>query len=212
MPEQFYKIICFALIACYALVRAPYQWRYKPSSKKKRISALREAVLVSLVTLGWWGSSALYVFSDILNAGRVQLPDWIRIFGAVLMLAGIVFFWVVHHFLGTRWSPVLELDAEHTLIESGPYRHIRHPMYSAIWLSIFGQSFLCANWLLALGAAGTFLVLCWIRIPDEERMLEAELGAEYRSYKERTGMLLPRIRFSRKQTMPGRNIRGKPPY
>lgn len=193
MSEQFYKIICFTLIAVYALVRAPYQWRYKTQTKKRRVALVRESILVVFVTLGWWGLSALYVFSDVLSPGSLPLPDWIRLPGAVLMLGGIFFFWTVHHYLGTRWSPVLEVDAQHTLVESGPYRRIRHPMYTAIWISILGQSFLCSNWILALGAAGSFLVLCWIRIPDEERMLEAELGAVYVSYKERTGRLLPRF-------------------
>lgn len=193
MSEQTYKFICLALILLYAIVRAPYQWRYRPRNKKARLHPLRESVLVSLVTICWWGSSAVFIFSTSLDFAALFLPTWVRILGACVMLCGILYFWRVHAFLGSHWSPALELNEKHALVDSGPYRRIRHPMYTAIWISIAGQSALCSNWVVAAAAAGSFLLLCLIRIPDEERMLVSELGHQYRNYMQRTGRILPRL-------------------
>ncbi len=194
MSEQSYKFICLALIAIYAIVRAPYQWRYRPRHKKARLFHVRESVLISFVTICWWGSSAVFIFSAWLDFAALPLPGWLRMGGACIMLAGILYFWRVHHFLGSHWSPALELNEFHTLVDTGPYMRIRHPMYTAIWISIIGQSILCANWVVAAAACGSFLLLCVFRIPDEERMLASELGQQYGDYIRRTGRILPRIR------------------
>lgn len=194
MSEQFYKILCLTLALVYALIRAPYQWKYRARDKKLRISHVRESILVSVVAVCWWGVSAGYVFTDLLAAANVPMPDWLRLFGGGLMLCGILYFWRVHHYLGNHWSPVLEVGHAHKLVDSGPYRRIRHPMYTAIWISILGQSLLCANWALGLSASASFLLLCLLRIPDEEAMLSRELGPAYAEYVLRTGCLFPRLR------------------
>jgi protein-S-isoprenylcysteine O-methyltransferase Ste14 len=194
MSEQTYKIICLLLITFYAIVRAPYQWRYRPGRKKTRLFHFRESILIAFVTVCWWGSSAVFIFSTVLDFATFEWAPVVRLGGACVMLAGILYFWRVHHFLGSHWSPALELSETHALVDTGPYRRIRHPMYTAIWISILGQSILCANWMLALAAGGSFLTLCLIRIPDEERMLASELGEQYVDYMRRTGRILPRLR------------------
>ena len=194
MSEQSYKIICLSLALLYALVRAPYQWQYRAREKRLRVSQLRESILVTVVAVCWWGVSALYVFTDVLSAAAICVSDWIRLSGALTMLLGILFFWRVHHYLGRHWSPVLEMGHGHELVEGGPYKRIRHPMYTAIWISILGQSILCANWALAISSSASFLVLCLLRIPDEEAMLSRELGDPYLRYISRTGRLFPRLR------------------
>lgn len=193
MSESFYQVVCAVLIGVYAAARAPFQWQYRSIEKRIRLHPIREGILISLVTAGWWGTSAVWLLTDWLDPGRIWLPDVFRLAGAAAMFGGIVFFFVVHRHLGQHWSPALEVNRSHSLVETGPYRRIRHPMYSAIWISIIGQGILCANWIVFVGAAATFALLCFIRIPDEEKMLLAELGAPYADYMKRTGRILPKL-------------------
>ncbi len=84
--------------------------------------------------------------------------------------------------LGPIFSPSLQIAKEHTLITSGIYGHMRHPMYTAALLILIGQSLLlpsAAGWISAIIA---FALLLFIRIPAEETMMIAEFGNEYRDY------------------------------
>ncbi len=193
MQESVFKTAVFALTAFYAAVRAVYQMQYRRRHKKLRVHMLRESVLVTLVAVFWWGPTALYAFTTWIDFASIALPDWLRISGGIGMFVSIVFFWRVHSFLGKRWSPVLELEHDHTLIQDGPFRRLRHPMYSAIFASILFQFPLCANWIVFIPALASFLLLCVIRIPSEEAMLQKEFGSAYRDYSSRSWRLIPWI-------------------
>lgn len=88
----------------------------------------------------------------------------------------------------------MALRQDHRLVTDGVYRHIRHPMYAAILLFSLAQGLLLANWLAGWSALTTFALLCVIRVPREERMLERRFGEAWVAYRARTGRLLPRWR------------------
>ncbi|HMY46760.1 MAG TPA: isoprenylcysteine carboxylmethyltransferase family protein [Leptospiraceae bacterium] len=191
MLEFCFKIATLLLTLFYAAVRSIYQYRYNQKHKKRRVHFLRESFLVTLVAVCWWGSTGLYVFTNFLENGSFHLHTIARIAGGCIMFASIVYFWRVHSFLGKHWSPVLEIEHEHTIIETGPFRTVRHPMYSAIIVSILSQGLLTANLFVLIPSLVSFLFLCWIRIPAEEKMLEEEFGEEYAKYKSRTWIFFP---------------------
>ena len=124
---------------------------------------------------------------------RVDLPVWLRWLGALGGIASIPAGYWVFHSLGLNVSPTQATREGHKLVTHGPYRWVRHPLYTVgilYWLSII---LLTGMWWLALGLlpAGAFLL--W-RTPREEAKLIETFGDEYRLYMKRTGRHLPRVR------------------
>lgn len=94
--------------------------------------------------------------------------------------------------LGRYWSGVVALKQDHRLIQVGPYRIVRHPLYSGIILAACGMVLAVTTWNSLLGVA--FLVACFERrAHKEDALLAAEFGAEFEIYRHRTGRLLPRL-------------------
>jgi protein-S-isoprenylcysteine O-methyltransferase Ste14 len=86
---------------------------------------------------------------------------------------------------------------EQALVQSGPYRRIRHPVYTAYLASYLGGGLLAGNWVLTVVPVLFYAVLVAGRLGREEAVLEATFGERYVAYKARTGRLLPRIRGER---------------
>ena len=120
-----------------------------------------------------------------------RLSDWAgwALFG--LCLLGLMFTWWARLTLGDLWSSSVQRKAGHTLVERGPYRLVRHPIYSGLILALTAASLELAR---PVGFLGTAL-LClgfWMKARLEERFLSAELGeGAYADYRRRTPMLVP---------------------
>lgn len=114
-------------------------------------------------------------------------------------LAGVVLAWVgaplviwSRACLGRYWSSVVALKQDHKLIQSGPYRLVRHPLYTGLILAAFGWCLCLTTWSSLLGAL--LLVTCFERrARREDTLLAGEFGAEFEAYRQRTGRLLPRM-------------------
>jgi protein-S-isoprenylcysteine O-methyltransferase Ste14 len=121
----------------------------------------------------------------------MPFPGWLRWLGFVLGLASLVFWTWSQVALGKEWSPQLQLREEHHLVTSGPYTHIRHPIYTAMFGYGLGLALVTANWVFAVLAVFVIFGLV-ARVPKEEQMMLAEFGEEYRTYTQRTGRFFPR--------------------
>jgi protein-S-isoprenylcysteine O-methyltransferase Ste14 len=125
---------------------------------------------------------------------EVELPAALRWTGAgVAALALLLLAWVLRT-LGKNFSTTLTVTDEQTLVTAGPYRFVRHPMYTTFALLWLGFALLAQSWVVALAAAVGYGVVVALRTPAEERMLSERFGDEYRAYMRRTGRYLPRLR------------------
>jgi protein-S-isoprenylcysteine O-methyltransferase Ste14 len=94
--------------------------------------------------------------------------------------------------LGRYWSGVVALKHDHRLIQSGPYRLVRHPLYSGLILGAIGWALCVTTWSCLLGAL--VLITCFERrAHKEDALLASEFGAEFEAYRQRTGRLMPRL-------------------
>jgi protein-S-isoprenylcysteine O-methyltransferase Ste14 len=122
-----------------------------------------------------------------LPAGPVG--EWL---GVTLTAGGIaVAFWARWH-LGTNWSGVVTLKEGHELIRTGPYRAIRHPIYTGILLALLGTATTFGEVRALLAVAIAWLSF-YIKARREELFLSQEFGPGFAEHKQRTGMFLPRF-------------------
>ena len=110
--------------------------------------------------------------------------------GFVLVAVGLGFAVAARAVLGNNWSGVVALKQDHELIRSGPYRWVRHPIYTGLFAALLGS-------VIALGevrgviALGLFTLAFLRRVTVEERLLADEFGAAYRAYRRDVPRLLP---------------------
>lgn len=75
----------------------------------------------------------------------------------------------------------------------GPYRYVRHPMYTAFFGAAVAFALLSANGVIALTSLGSVTLMYLARVGDEERMMLEAFGEPYRDHTLHTGRLLPRL-------------------
>ena len=121
---------------------------------------------------------------------RFQLPLTIAGFGVILV--SIVINLLARQELARNWSPLAGTSAEQSLIKSGIYAHIRHPIYTSGILLSLGLALITSKlWGLALFILA--LIAFVVRINEEERALLAKFEGEYQEYMQKTGALLPKL-------------------
>lgn len=171
--------------------------RIKSQATGETLDRRREGmfVLATLRPLGaatWLGLFAWMIQPRWMAWSSVALPVPVRWLGvALLVLASALMIWVFRS-LGSNLTDTVVTRQQHTLVLHGPYRWIRHPLYTTVVLLSVSIALIAANWYLVLTGVLTFIVLV-IRTATEERNLLARFGAGYQSYMDRTGRFLPRV-------------------
>jgi protein-S-isoprenylcysteine O-methyltransferase Ste14 len=120
-------------------------------------------------------------------------PDWLRWLGVVLGFLTFPLFAWIHWALGKNFNTTLYVRPDHTLVTHGPYRWVRHPMYTAILLYMVSVGLISANWFLLISGVFLIGVVIVIRTPKEEALMVETFGEAYRAYQRRTGALWPRL-------------------
>lgn len=152
-------------------------------------------ILVALRLAGLAGTTGLiaYLIDPAYMAwAAVPLPVWLRWTGVGLaLIAGSLLVWMFRT-LGRNLTDTVVTRKQHTLVTTGPYRWVRHPMYASAALAIVGNSLVAANWYLFVVGCLALLLLV-IRTRKEEQNLIAKFGDDYRNYMQRTGRFVPRL-------------------
>ena len=129
-----------------------------------------------------------------MNWASVALPTWIRWVGLVVGLSTIpAVSWVLRS-LGQNVSETVLTKQEHHLVESGPYKWVRHPLYSTGVSLFIALGLMQSSWFVVFMSVVAVLLLRLLVIPAEESALMAKFGDQYRAYMRQTGRLLPRVR------------------
>jgi protein-S-isoprenylcysteine O-methyltransferase Ste14 len=120
-----------------------------------------------------------------------RLPDAANWTLAGVCAAGLLFTWWARITLGSLWSGSVSRKEDHTVIQSGPYRLVRHPIYTGLILAAFAEAIEIGQAANLLGAV-LMTFGFWLKARLEERFLSQELGPEaYADYRRRTPMLVP---------------------
>ncbi|WP_299919313.1 protein-S-isoprenylcysteine O-methyltransferase [uncultured Roseobacter sp.] len=187
------SLIWFTGSVALFVIRHPHQTKTQDMVTAQRFNAGTEQLLLILVTLGMQVIPGVHLVTGLLefadHAGGTVAPA----IGFFALLTGLWLFWRSHVDLGRNWSVTLELRQYHGLITKGVYTHIRHPMYTAIFLISTAQLLLIANWIAGPAALIAFSLMCIFRIPQEERMMKEQFGDRYQQYMDRTRRFFPKV-------------------
>jgi protein-S-isoprenylcysteine O-methyltransferase Ste14 len=138
------------------------------------------AVLISFITL---------LVAPVLNhfqMGQIRHGAVVGGFGLAVMMGGIALRYWAAKTLGKFYTRTLLIKAEHQIVESGPYRIIRHPGYLGFMLMLAGAGLATANWIAAALTTIMVSVIYAYRIHTEEQMLQAAFSEQYKAYMTRT--------------------------
>jgi protein-S-isoprenylcysteine O-methyltransferase Ste14 len=154
---------------------------------RDRSFALLTLALVGGLGVGIWVAS---------TAESLDLPgpDWSApVAGLILFGGGLaVRIWAIR-VLGRFFRYTVVVDADQQVVDTGPYRRVRHPSYTGLLLAALGVGVALDNWLSILACLLPPLVGFTLRLLSEERTLAERLGEPYRAYMARTNRLVPGI-------------------
>lgn len=99
--------------------------------------------------------------------------------------------WARRH-LGRNWSGAITVAVDHALVRTGPYRVVRHPIYSAMLGMFLGTAVVSGEWH-ALLALAMIAVAYWRKIRLEEQSLRGVFGPAYDAYRRESWALVPGV-------------------
>jgi protein-S-isoprenylcysteine O-methyltransferase Ste14 len=174
-------------------------FRSRARRSGEAIPRAREGKLALLLRMVIAAPLYLSFLAYMVNPGwiawaSVPLPSWLRVLGAVVgfvMLPAL--YWVVSS-IGSNISETLLTKEKHVLVTQGPYRWVRHPLYTVSTVAFISLALLAANWFMMVIAVLAIMGVLLAVIPREEAQLIIKFGDQYREYRTRTGKLLPRLK------------------
>jgi protein-S-isoprenylcysteine O-methyltransferase Ste14 len=178
--------VCFAIFLVVWIVAAFWS---KPTAERSgwRASWLMRGALIGVVV--WLGRRAAH--------GAAQQVLWpytpgVGLFVVCSTMLGLAIVLWARLTLAGNWSADVVFKENHELIERGPYRYVRHPIYTGVILMVVGPVLLWATPAAVAMAVGVPLLL-WLKLSDEERLLTRHFPEEYPRYKSRVKALVPFI-------------------
>jgi protein-S-isoprenylcysteine O-methyltransferase Ste14 len=155
----------------------------------------------------WWesiGSLTLHVVPLVACAMLLAAPRWLPpilsarvvpagrllpLLGAVIVAAGLgLAAWARAH-LGRNWSGIVTVKEGHALVRTGPYRTVRHPIYTGLLLAFIGTAMAIGEWRGVLAVIFALIGFLWKIHVEEKRMREN--FPEYAHYRHQTAALIP---------------------
>ncbi len=164
---------------------------------KTKATQTREAIATRLSHTAFTVPAFVLMFTHDVPGGlqmrlfrESRLTD---IFGVVVTAAGIAFAFWARAYLGRNWSSSVTVKIGHELVRNGPYRWVRHPIYTGLILALAGTAIVRVE---VRGLVAVVLAYVGFKIKSrvEERAMIDTFGASYEEYSRSTGAILPKFR------------------
>jgi protein-S-isoprenylcysteine O-methyltransferase Ste14 len=176
-----------AAVACWAIFGVYWDYAGK-NAKSAKSSESRSSRSVHVILAN---VALVLEIAPIRGLGRaLPISPLIMAAGLLIEVLGLALaIWARRH-LGGNWSGAITIKQEHELIRSGPYRMLRHPIYTGILAMYTGVAILMGEWLAFIGLAMAAFAY-WRKIRLEETTLGRAFGERYAAYRRSTWALVP---------------------
>ncbi|QNA84124.1 isoprenylcysteine carboxylmethyltransferase family protein [Sphingomonas sp. So64.6b] len=159
------------------------------AGKQKKSSRSLAGIAVQGIAIGYAGFGPIDVALDPLSP--FALGQAILI--AILMAMVIGLFLTSARALGRNWSLVARTRSDHSLVIDGPFAHVRHPIYIALFLLMIALAVAFGHPLHLLIGVPLYALGTWLRIAEEERLLREMFGQDYDRYAARVRRFVPGV-------------------
>jgi protein-S-isoprenylcysteine O-methyltransferase Ste14 len=192
-----------ALAVLLGAVGTSAYYRRRARLASEVIPRRREGVLTAAARAGAGLSVVAVIVAHVLEAPTMawasfQAPPWVGWTGAVMGVCTIPAVRWILATLGANVSETVLTKRDHRLVTTGPYRWVRHPLYTTGIVLIVAMALMLRSWLLLVAAAMSLVAVRTLVIPAEEQQLQSKFGDEYAAYRRRTGQFLPRLTVIRR--------------
>jgi protein-S-isoprenylcysteine O-methyltransferase len=144
------------------------------------------------ILIGWYLVSRGYLLGPPFNIRVIPHTDAILVAAAILCLCGLGFCLWARAVLGRNWSGTVTLKQDHELIVRGPYRLVRHPIYTALLAMLMATAIEQGHIAGMIGLVFVFISF-WIKSTDEEEVMVKEFPDKYPAYRQRVKRIIPFI-------------------
>jgi protein-S-isoprenylcysteine O-methyltransferase Ste14 len=165
-------------------------FRVNKMERREPAGSLASRILV-MVPAYW------LLFSDDPNLGFLNgrfIPDkeWTFALGTALTWLGVAWaIWARYH-IAQFWSATVALRRGHQLIRTGPYAHIRHPIYTGILTAVLGTALVAGRYRALVAFVAMLAGFIW-KSRQEEKLLASQFGPAFEEHRRHTGFFLPRF-------------------
>jgi len=186
----------YGIIVCWWIFGLTFWLRKRPPAareeKRDGVSLIGLALQAAAYFIVWRFplQRASFSFGGYTSAAAL----WGLAFFA-LALAGVSV-WLINsaaRHLGKQWGLAARLVEGHALIQDGPYRFVRNPIYTGMFGMLLATGLAAGQWAPLLVAIVLFAIGTTIRIRVEERLLRQAFGTEFDDYARRVPVLIPGI-------------------
>jgi protein-S-isoprenylcysteine O-methyltransferase Ste14 len=120
--------------------------------------------------------------------------DWQVCVSMALLAIAVLLSWTGARALGRHLRFEAALRTDHKLVQTGPYRFIRHPIYASMLCLLLGTGVMIASPLLFVVALAIFIAGTEIRVRTEDRLLAEHFGPDFVAYRRRVHAYIPMAR------------------
>jgi len=196
MNENIFRILA-ALILFTAIGISSYFRRKADRDSGEKISrSVDGSAMMTMIKIGGlllWLSPLVYLINPHwMTWSKVGLPEWARWLGVLIGILCVLGIYWLFSSIGSGITPTSATRKQHMLVTKGPYRWVRHPLYTVGSCLFVAFGMMADNWFIAGLGILTFILMA-ARTPKEEANLIEKFGDEYREYMKRTGRFLPKL-------------------
>ena len=196
MNEDIFRILAGAILITGMGISVYYRRKADKDSGEIIPRKADGSAMMTLIKVGGlilWLSPLVYLISPNWMAwSRIGLPGSVRWIGVALGILCVIGIYWLFSSIGSGITPTSATRERHVLVTSGPYRWVRHPLYTVGSSMFISFGMMADNWFIAGMGVLAFIGMA-IRTPKEEANLIEKFGDEYREYMKRTGRFLPKF-------------------
>jgi len=196
MNENIFRILAAVILFTGCSISIYYRMKADRDTGEKLSRSADGTTMMTVIRLGGlilWLSPLVYLINPNWMAwSKIGLPDSIRSLGLVIGLLCVAGIYWLFSSIGSGITPVSATRKEHRLSTSGPYRWVRHPLYTVGSSFIVSFGLMADNWFIMTLGILAFIAMA-VRTPKEEANLIEKFGDEYRDYMKHTGRFFPKL-------------------
>ena len=186
----------YAVIVCWWIFLLTFWLRKRPPRAREEKRDWTSLLGLLLQAAGYFSVWSFPLqrkqFSPILSGP--QVVEWgLAVLTVAIAVASV---WLVNaaaRRLGKQWALAARLVEGHTLIQGGPYRFVRNPIYTGMFGMLLATGLAAGRWNPLLVGIALFIPGTYIRIRSEERLLRQAFGAEFEEYARNVPALIPGV-------------------